>query len=129
MGRNPWPMGQLGPFWPNFNEAKRGQGGKFSSPKPQVGLPEPFLTTNGQKTTLGHKLAINQSMAPGNHQRPPDQLQASIPLQFRERLPLLQCTPYSRTRSGAIWYNIPLCTIYAQKSNGDTFRTRLCNSK
>ncbi|MBW0525030.1 hypothetical protein O181_064745 [Austropuccinia psidii MF-1] len=28
-----------------------------------------------------------------------------------------------------IWYNIPLCTIFGQQSNGDTFRTQLRNSK
>ncbi|MBW0536844.1 hypothetical protein O181_076559 [Austropuccinia psidii MF-1] len=28
-----------------------------------------------------------------------------------------------------IWYNIPLCTIFAQQSNGDLFRTKLHDSK
>ncbi|MBW0560775.1 hypothetical protein O181_100490 [Austropuccinia psidii MF-1] len=28
-----------------------------------------------------------------------------------------------------IWYIIPLCTIFAQQSNGDTFRTQLRDSK
>ncbi|MBW0466744.1 hypothetical protein O181_006459 [Austropuccinia psidii MF-1] len=28
-----------------------------------------------------------------------------------------------------IWYNIPLCTIFNQQSNGYTFRTQLCDSK
>ncbi|MBW0556182.1 hypothetical protein O181_095897 [Austropuccinia psidii MF-1] len=28
-----------------------------------------------------------------------------------------------------IWYNIPLCTIFGQQSNYDTFRTKLCDSK
>ncbi|MBW0491751.1 hypothetical protein O181_031466 [Austropuccinia psidii MF-1] len=28
-----------------------------------------------------------------------------------------------------IWYNIPLCTIFAQQSNGDTFRTQLHDSE
>ncbi|MBW0474191.1 hypothetical protein O181_013906 [Austropuccinia psidii MF-1] len=28
-----------------------------------------------------------------------------------------------------IWYNIPLCTIFAQKSNGEIFRTKLSDSK
>ncbi|MBW0537490.1 hypothetical protein O181_077205 [Austropuccinia psidii MF-1] len=26
-----------------------------------------------------------------------------------------------------IWYNIPLCSIFAQQSNGDVFRTKLCD--
>ncbi|MBW0524176.1 hypothetical protein O181_063891 [Austropuccinia psidii MF-1] len=28
-----------------------------------------------------------------------------------------------------IWYDIPLCTIFAQQSNGDHFRTKLGDSK
>ncbi|MBW0470366.1 hypothetical protein O181_010081 [Austropuccinia psidii MF-1] len=28
-----------------------------------------------------------------------------------------------------IWYDIPLCTLFAQKSNGDIFRTKLSDSK
>ncbi|MBW0592249.1 hypothetical protein O181_131964 [Austropuccinia psidii MF-1] len=28
-----------------------------------------------------------------------------------------------------IWYYIPLCTIFAQKSNGDVFRTQFHDSK
>ncbi|MBW0557023.1 hypothetical protein O181_096738 [Austropuccinia psidii MF-1] len=28
-----------------------------------------------------------------------------------------------------IWYNIPLCTIFAQQSNGDIFRTKLSDLK
>ncbi|MBW0594252.1 hypothetical protein O181_133967 [Austropuccinia psidii MF-1] len=28
-----------------------------------------------------------------------------------------------------IWYNIPLCTIFAQKSNGDILRTKLSDPK
>ncbi|MBW0505902.1 hypothetical protein O181_045617 [Austropuccinia psidii MF-1] len=28
-----------------------------------------------------------------------------------------------------IWYNIPLCTIFSQQSNGDVFRSKLCDSK
>ncbi|MBW0506495.1 hypothetical protein O181_046210 [Austropuccinia psidii MF-1] len=95
---SPQSVGKLRPFWPNSNEAKRGQVGVVQqlqskgAPKPQVGPPEPVVNP---------KLAINQSMASGNNQRPPDQLQARIPLQFRGRVTLLQCTMYSRTRSGA----------------------------
>ncbi|MBW0590398.1 hypothetical protein O181_130113 [Austropuccinia psidii MF-1] len=28
-----------------------------------------------------------------------------------------------------IWYNIPLCTIFSEQSNGDIFRTKLCDSR
>ncbi|MBW0464204.1 hypothetical protein O181_003919 [Austropuccinia psidii MF-1] len=26
-----------------------------------------------------------------------------------------------------IWYNIPLCTIFAQQYNGDAFKTKICH--
>ncbi|MBW0583165.1 hypothetical protein O181_122880 [Austropuccinia psidii MF-1] len=41
-------------------------------------------------------------MAPGNHQRPPDQLQARIPLKFRQSL-FTQCTPHSRIQEWCIY--------------------------
>ncbi|MBW0462536.1 hypothetical protein O181_002251 [Austropuccinia psidii MF-1] len=42
-------------------------------------------------------------MASGNHQRPPDQLQARIPLQFRGRFLLPQFIPYSRIQEWCIY--------------------------
>ncbi|MBW0491312.1 hypothetical protein O181_031027 [Austropuccinia psidii MF-1] len=42
-------------------------------------------------------------MASGNHQRPPAQLQARIPLSFRGRLFLPQCTPHSRIQKWCIY--------------------------
>ncbi|MBW0560996.1 hypothetical protein O181_100711 [Austropuccinia psidii MF-1] len=42
-------------------------------------------------------------MASGNHQRPPAQLQASIPLSFRGRIFLAQCTLYSRMQEWCIY--------------------------
>ncbi|MBW0582313.1 hypothetical protein O181_122028 [Austropuccinia psidii MF-1] len=69
-------------------------------------------------------------MASGNHQRPPAQIQARIPLKFRGRLFLPQCTPRLKDPGVVnVWYNIPLCTIFAQKSNGDAFRTKLHDSE
>ncbi|MBW0594180.1 hypothetical protein O181_133895 [Austropuccinia psidii MF-1] len=59
---------------------KRAKGAVQQSPKPQVGPPEPVLAPNtnqpkmAKKTNLGPKLAINWSMASGNHQRPPAHL-------------------------------------------------------
>ncbi|MBW0492084.1 hypothetical protein O181_031799 [Austropuccinia psidii MF-1] len=47
------PVGPLGPFWASSNDAKRGQGGSPSSPKPQVGPPEPVLAPKWLKTTSG----------------------------------------------------------------------------
>ncbi|MBW0585276.1 hypothetical protein O181_124991 [Austropuccinia psidii MF-1] len=42
-------------------------------------------------------------MASVNHQRPPAQLQARIPLSFRGRFSLPQCTPYSRIQEWCIY--------------------------
>ncbi|MBW0546796.1 hypothetical protein O181_086511 [Austropuccinia psidii MF-1] len=117
---SPQSVGRSAPFGPIPMRPR----GEDQQPRSQVGPPEPVFDPNGKKTTLGPKLAINQSMASGNHQRPPDQLQGRISLQFRGRLPFLQGPGVVH-----IWYNKPLCTIFAQQSNGDTFRTQLPNSK
>ncbi|MBW0500655.1 hypothetical protein O181_040370 [Austropuccinia psidii MF-1] len=57
------------------------------------------------------KLAKNHEMASGNHQRPPSQLQARIPLKFKGRLFLPQCTSYSRIQEwctyGIIYHHAP----------------------
>ncbi|MBW0580908.1 hypothetical protein O181_120623 [Austropuccinia psidii MF-1] len=42
-------------------------------------------------------------MASGNYQRPPAQLRARIPLRFRGRLFLPQCTPHSRIQEWCIY--------------------------
>ncbi|MBW0586608.1 hypothetical protein O181_126323 [Austropuccinia psidii MF-1] len=82
--------------------------------KPQVGPPEPVLAPipnqprNGQNT-LGPKIgqepqmATIQSMASGNQQRPPAQLKERIPLKFRGRLFLSQCTPHLRIHEWGIY--------------------------
>ncbi|MBW0531201.1 hypothetical protein O181_070916 [Austropuccinia psidii MF-1] len=48
-------------------------------------------------------MAIIWAMASGSHQRPPAQHQARIPLQFKGRLFLPQCTPYSRIQEYCIY--------------------------
>ncbi|MBW0588674.1 hypothetical protein O181_128389 [Austropuccinia psidii MF-1] len=67
-------------------------------------------------------------MAHGNHQRPPDQLSQPFPQpkgnSFHSSMhPVLKVAGVVH-----IWYYIPLCTIFAQKSNGDVFRTISHNS-
>ncbi|MBW0540787.1 hypothetical protein O181_080502 [Austropuccinia psidii MF-1] len=95
-------------------------------PQGQVGPPEPILApnltspTNGQKdprTQTGHFQPLNF----GNHQRPPAQAQQVFP--FINVL----CTIDSGVVH--IWYNIPLCTNFAQQSNGDGFRTKFGHFK
>ncbi|MBW0537942.1 hypothetical protein O181_077657 [Austropuccinia psidii MF-1] len=62
-------------------------------------------------------------MASGNHQRPPDQLSQLSPQPMGKSFhsfipPVLKVAGVVH-----IWYYIPLCTIFAQKSNGDVCRT------
>ncbi|MBW0562203.1 hypothetical protein O181_101918 [Austropuccinia psidii MF-1] len=89
-------MRPLGPFWPKYNEAKRGQGGgppaykarwvpnhkwahlsQFWPPNlnnPKNGQKDP-RTQIGQEPQFGHF----QPLASGNHQRPPVQVQQDFP--------------------------------------------------
>ncbi|MBW0543266.1 hypothetical protein O181_082981 [Austropuccinia psidii MF-1] len=82
-------------------------------------------TTLGPKLAKNLKLTINQSMASGNHRRPPDQLKARIPSSSGEDFPFLNSLRTQGPGVVHIWYNIPLCTIFPQQSSGDTFRTQL----
>ncbi|MBW0506934.1 hypothetical protein O181_046649 [Austropuccinia psidii MF-1] len=88
------------------------------------------------KTTLGPEIGQEpqvdtiQPMASGNHQRSPAQIQERIPLKFRGRLFPSSMHPALKEPGVVhIWYNIPLCTIFAQQFNGDIFRTKLLDSK
>ncbi|MBW0559597.1 hypothetical protein O181_099312 [Austropuccinia psidii MF-1] len=103
-------------------------------PKPQLGPPEPLFVTN----SLDPKLAINRvgpflfhgppwtnipAMASGNHQRPPDQLSQPSPQLMGNTFHSFMPSVLEAAGVVHIWYYIPLCTIFAQKSNGDVFRT------
>ncbi|MBW0512140.1 hypothetical protein O181_051855 [Austropuccinia psidii MF-1] len=87
---------QIRPLLASSNEAKRGQRGKPSSlqgqvgPKPQLYPPEPILAINpmdskmaiqpvGRNFGHGPPWTILTAMAPGNHQRPPNQLSNHSP--------------------------------------------------
>ncbi|MBW0489480.1 hypothetical protein O181_029195 [Austropuccinia psidii MF-1] len=93
----------------------------------------PKLAKNpsGPKFGQGSPWTIFQSMASGNHQRPPDQLSQYSPQltgnSFQSSMhPVLKVAGVVH-----IWYYIPLCTIFAQQSNGEVFRTifRLSKSR
>ncbi|MBW0570984.1 hypothetical protein O181_110699 [Austropuccinia psidii MF-1] len=99
-------LGPLPPLWPTVpvrgtirpllaksNEAKRCQGGSSSAPKARWGPPEPLCP----------QWPNSPEMASGSHQRPPAQLQARIPLSFRGRLFLPQCTLHSRMQEWCIY--------------------------
>ncbi|MBW0466919.1 hypothetical protein O181_006634 [Austropuccinia psidii MF-1] len=91
-------VGHLGPFWPNFNEAKRGQGGQSLSFKPQVGPPEPFF---GPKKALGPLWTPFSAMASGNPQRPPAAQIHSSPQLKGKIFPFLHAPGTQGCRSGA----------------------------
>ncbi|MBW0481650.1 hypothetical protein O181_021365 [Austropuccinia psidii MF-1] len=116
-------MGHLGPFWPNFNEGKRGQGGQSLSPKPQVGPPEPVFGPKLAKKALGPILTPFSAMASGNprgHQR----LKSTILFSSRGRFSHSSRNPVLKDAGMVhIWYYIPLCTIFDRQSNGNIFRT------
>ncbi|MBW0555824.1 hypothetical protein O181_095539 [Austropuccinia psidii MF-1] len=127
----------------------RPKGASHLGPKPQLGPPEPFLATTSldpkvTKNLMDTILAINpigpnfghgppwtnsSAMASGSHQRPPDQLSPSFPSTPGDFF--LPFIPSILKVAGMvhIWYYIPLCTIFAQQSNGDVFRTQFHLSK
>ncbi|MBW0544220.1 hypothetical protein O181_083935 [Austropuccinia psidii MF-1] len=77
----------------------------------------------------GPPWTIFPAMASGNHQRPPDQLSKHSP-QLKGNSFHSSMHPVLKVAGVAhIWYYIPLCTIFAQKVNGDVFRTKFHNSK
>ncbi|MBW0494649.1 hypothetical protein O181_034364 [Austropuccinia psidii MF-1] len=70
-----------------------------------------------------------QAMASGSHRRPLDQLRNPSPKlkgdsSHSSMHPVLKVAGVVH-----IWYYIPLCTISAQKPNGEVFRTQLHDSK
>ncbi|MBW0563754.1 hypothetical protein O181_103469 [Austropuccinia psidii MF-1] len=75
----------------------------------------------------GPPWTIIPAMASGNHQRPPDQLSKHSP-QLKGNSFHFSMHPVLKVAGVVhIWYYIPLCTIFAQKFNGDAFRTKSQN--
>ncbi|MBW0564275.1 hypothetical protein O181_103990 [Austropuccinia psidii MF-1] len=85
-------------------------------------------TALGPELAKNHKLTINRSMATGKHQRPKISSKQGFPSSSGQDF---HFNALHTQGPGVvhIWYNIPLCTIFAQKSNGETFRTQLCDLK
>ncbi|MBW0569108.1 hypothetical protein O181_108823 [Austropuccinia psidii MF-1] len=112
-------------------------------PKPQLNPPEPKLVTNPldpklAKDLVDTNLAINplgpifghgppwtniSAMASGNYQRPPDQLGQPSPQHMGNSFHFFIPSILEVGGLVHIWYYIPLCTIFAQQSNGDVFNT------
>ncbi|MBW0472556.1 hypothetical protein O181_012271 [Austropuccinia psidii MF-1] len=113
-----------------------GPRGKFHQPQGQVGQPEPILAPNPINSKMAKKdprtqidqephFGHFQPMASGNHQRPPAQSQQGFPSAQGKTSPSLMCPVPKDPGVLHVWYNIPLCTIFAQQSNGDVFRRKL----
>ncbi|MBW0489235.1 hypothetical protein O181_028950 [Austropuccinia psidii MF-1] len=70
-----------------------------------------------------------QPMTSGNHQTPPDHL-SNVSPQLKGYFSHSSMHPVLKVAGVMhIWYDIPLCTIFAQKFNVEVFRTKFHDSK
>ncbi|MBW0506808.1 hypothetical protein O181_046523 [Austropuccinia psidii MF-1] len=137
----PWSMGPLGPFWPNSNEAKRGQGGSSSAHNARL-VPNykcahlsqfwPQNPTNSKWPKPSQDPKLGHNSVHGLWKTP--EATSSAP---RKDSPQVQgntfpSSIYSIPKDPGVvhmWYNIPLCTIFDQQSNSNIFRTKLSDYK
>ncbi|MBW0493281.1 hypothetical protein O181_032996 [Austropuccinia psidii MF-1] len=125
MGPNPWPtvhilrsVGPLGPLSPKSNEAKRGQG--------VANHPPHHMTKIDEGSPVGHYSAHGLWQPPETT----SSAKSKDSPQFHGNTFPFSMHPVLKDPGVVhIWYNIPLCTIFSQKSNRDTFRTKLSDSK
>ncbi|MBW0509217.1 hypothetical protein O181_048932 [Austropuccinia psidii MF-1] len=128
------PNGCCGNSSLNQVYGQKGPRGSSSAPKPQVDPPDPVLApkpnqlTNGQNT-LGPKSGHNSAHGPWQ----PPEATSSAPSKDSPQVQgnIFPSSIHPTLKDPGvvhIWYNIPLCTIFAHKSNGDTLRTKLCDS-
>ncbi|MBW0502374.1 hypothetical protein O181_042089 [Austropuccinia psidii MF-1] len=134
-------VGPLEPFWPKSNEAKRGLGGSLSAPKSRW-VPNhkwahlsqfwPQTPTNSEMAKTPQDPKIGHNSVHGLW-KPPEATRSAPSkdsLQVQGKFFPSSMHPTLKDPGVVhIWYNIQLCTILAQKSNGDAFRTKLCDSK
>ncbi|MBW0590376.1 hypothetical protein O181_130091 [Austropuccinia psidii MF-1] len=130
-------LGHLGPLRLLRSAVHRPKGGNHLAPKARWVPPEPILATNPLDPNLaknpletdmaiepvgpifghGPPWTIIPAMASGKHY---PQLKGNS---FHSSMhPVLKVAAVVH-----IWYYIPLCTIFAQKFNGDVFRTKSHN--
>ncbi|MBW0466688.1 hypothetical protein O181_006403 [Austropuccinia psidii MF-1] len=104
--------------------------GRVGSPEPLLApnLINPQMTKKDPRTQIGKEPHFGhfQPLASGNHQRPPAQVQKNFPLVLGKNSPSPMYSIPKDPGMVHIWYNIPLCTNFAQPSNGDVLRTKLC---
>ncbi|MBW0581038.1 hypothetical protein O181_120753, partial [Austropuccinia psidii MF-1] len=106
-----------------------GPRGPTTNTQGQVGPPEPILAPNlnipknGQKdhrTKIGHFSTSDLWQPPEATNSSP----ARFPLSSGEELSFTNVLCTKESGMVHIRYNIPLCTKFAQQSNGDVFRTK-----
>ncbi|MBW0526757.1 hypothetical protein O181_066472 [Austropuccinia psidii MF-1] len=136
--------GTFRPFWPKSNEEKGAKGWSTSPQaqvglKPQVGPPEPNFGPKSQQSQNCQKDPRNKieqepqfgqlhPMAPGSPQRLPAHLQKGFSSNQGKNFPSFMDPIPKDPGMVYTWYNIQLCTIFSQKSNGDFFRTQVFHS-
>ncbi|MBW0481937.1 hypothetical protein O181_021652 [Austropuccinia psidii MF-1] len=95
-------------------------------------IPQSHQSKNGQKDPRTQTGQEPQSchLPNANLWKPPEAT-SSIPeihpLHSGERLSFTNALCTNDSGMVHIWYNIPLCTSFSQKSNGDVFRTKICH--
>ncbi|MBW0541813.1 hypothetical protein O181_081528 [Austropuccinia psidii MF-1] len=125
-------MGSLGPLWPKYNAAKRGQGGSSSAPKARW-VPNHKWAHLSQFWPKNWPRATSSCNSAHGLWQPPEAT-SSAP---RKDSPQVQWKTFPTSMHPAlkdqgvahIWYNIPLCTIVSQQSNVEVSRTELRDSK
>ncbi|MBW0515561.1 hypothetical protein O181_055276 [Austropuccinia psidii MF-1] len=121
--RRPWSMGPLGLFWPKSNDAKWAHLGPFWPQNPtNPGMAKKTLgPQNLPRITSGHNSAHGLWKPPEAIRSSPskDSPQVEGKISSSSMHPALKAPGVMHT-----WYNIPSCTIFAQQSNGDIFRTK-----
>ncbi|MBW0486145.1 hypothetical protein O181_025860 [Austropuccinia psidii MF-1] len=125
-------MAHLGPI---SMRPKRGQGRSPSAPNHKWAHLSQFLGPNWPKKALGPIWTTDHYgphfqpwplVNPRGHQ----QLKSTLSLNSRGRFSHSSMHPVLKdARVMHIWYYIPLCTIFSQKSNGEIFRTHFHDSK
>ncbi|MBW0464446.1 hypothetical protein O181_004161 [Austropuccinia psidii MF-1] len=126
-------MGPLAPFWPKSKESRRGQGGSPPAPEARwVHLsqfwPQSQQSQKWPKGPQEPNFGNFQPLASGKHKRPPAQFWKVFPSIQGKTSPSPMYSVPNDPGMVHIWYNIPLCTNFAQQSNGDVLRTKLCLS-
>ncbi|MBW0554142.1 hypothetical protein O181_093857 [Austropuccinia psidii MF-1] len=128
-----WSVGPSGPFWPKSNDAKRGQGGQPPTSKARWAHVSQIWPPSHQS----HKWPkgpqdLNSPFSTLFLWQSPEATSSSsgrFPPQSGQRLLLTNVLHTMDSGMVHIWYTIPLCTDFAQQSNGDGFRTKLGHFK